>query len=380
MMPSLSIDLFCRVVDNYGDIGVCWRLARCLQRDQGCAVRLFVDDFAVFKRIEPALDRDAAVQNVQNIQILHWTDAVIDRHYGTPADAVIEAFACTLPDNVIAAMTRAETPPVWIDLEYLSAEDWVDTHHAIPSPHPTAGMNKTLFFPGFTPQTGGLIREEGMIRQRSFFQASFAEQNAWRSMQGLPPANPHYLDISLFCYNDAPIPDLIGILEQGQRIPRLFVPQGVGFEGMWQALTPPRTEIHRIPFLLQDDYDRLLWTCDINFVRGEDSFVRAQWAAKPMVWHIYPQAEDHHFVKLRAFLSRYCANLDQECTDLLENFMVLWNERGRDTTGPMERIGPGWLNHLSTLTAHAGNWADHLVRQDDLATRLVRFIRQQKKQ
>jgi len=379
-MPPLSIDLFCRVVDNYGDIGVCWRLARCLQRDQGCAVRLFVDDFAVFKRIEPALDRDAAVQNVQNIQILHWTDAVIDRHYGTPADAVIEAFACTLPDNVIAAMTRAETPPVWIDLEYLSAEDWVDTHHAIPSPHPTAGMNKTLFFPGFTPQTGGLIREEGLIRQRSFFQASLAEQNAWRSMQGLPPANPHYLDISLFCYNDAPIPDLIGILEQGQRIPRLFVPQGVGFEGMWQALTPPRTEIHRIPFLLQDDYDRLLWTCDINFVRGEDSFVRAQWAAKPMVWHIYPQAEDHHFVKLRAFLSRYCANLDQECTDLLENFMILWNERGRDTTGPMERIGPGWLNHLSTLTAHAGNWADHLVRQDDLATRLVRFIRQQKKQ
>ncbi len=377
-MNAPSIDLFCRIVDNYGDIGVCWRFAQGLHRDQGCAVRLFVDDFAVFQHIEPALDPDRPMQILRGITVLRWDDDTIAQHYGLPADAVIEAFACTLPDAVIAAMTHAPVPPVWIDLEYLSAEDWIDTHHAIPSPHPITGLTKTLFFPGFTDKTGGLIREKNLVAARNSFQGDRNAQNVWRTQWGLPEQNAHYLDISLFCYNDAPIPELIGILEQGQRIPRLFVPSGVGFENMWTALKPPRTEIYRIPFLQQDDFDRLLWTSDVNFVRGEDSFVRAQWAARPMVWHIYPQAEDHHFIKLKAFLSRYCKNLAPECTDLLENFMFLWNERGRDTTGPMERIGPGWLDCLPTLTVHAAKWAEYLVRQDDLATRIVCFIRQQK--
>ena len=372
-----SIDLFCRVVDNYGDIGVCWRFAQWLERDQGCAVRLFVDDFAIFKRIERDLDETAPLQTLRGITVLHWREDVIAQHYGSPSDAVIEAFACALPDSVIAAMREAPVPPVWLDLEYLSAEEWVGTHPGIVSPHPATGLDKTLFFPGFTGQTGGLIREKDLIAQRRAFQGSRAAQNAWRAAQGLPEQNPHYLDVSLFCYNDAPIPDLIGILEQGQRIPRLFVPQGVGFDAMWQALKPPRTEIYRIPFLRQDDYDRLLWTSDINFVRGEDSFVRAIWAARPMVWQIYPQAEDHHFVKLKAFLAHYCADLPPECAESLENFMILWNERGRNITGPMQRIGPDWLETLPRLTQHAATLAERQAQQDDLASQVVRFIRQQ---
>lgn len=378
MHNTPSIDLFCRVVDNYGDIGVCWRFAQCLQRDQGCAVRLFVDDFAVFKRIEPALDPGAATQTLNNITIIHWEDLALAQHYHAPSDAVIEAFACALPDRVIAAMTASLSPPVWIDLEYLSAEDWVDSHHAIPSPHPMTGLMKTLFFPGFTPRTGGLIREKNLLERRSNFQASPAAQNDWRAKNTLPALSDAHLDISLFCYNDAPLQALMTLLEQGPKPARLFIPAGLGTTDFWANLNLHRTTLHHLPFLSSADYDRLLWTSDVNIVRGEDSFVRAQWAARPMVWHIYPQAEDHHFVKLKAFLSRYCTNLDQNCTDLLENFMVLWNERGRDTTGPMERIGPFWLDHLPALTAHAVNWADHLARQDDLATQLVRFIRQQK--
>lgn len=377
-MTRFSLDLFCRVVDNYGDVGVCWRLAQCLERDQGCAVRLFVDDFSAFKRIEPALDPSAPIQTLRNISILRWNDDLIAQYYTDPSDAVIEAFACTLPEIVTAAMSAAKTPPVWMDLEYLSAEEWVDTHHAIPSPHPMTGLIKTLFFPGFTPRTGGLIREKGLLESRCAFQSSTAAQNAWRVRYNLPLLSPAHLDISLFCYNDAPLQALISLLETGLRPARLFIPADPGAADFWTNLPLQHTTLHSVPFLPSAEYDRLLWTSDVNIVRGEDSFVRAQWAARPMLWHIYPQQEDHHFIKLKAFLSRYCTNLDPECTDLLENFMVLWNERGRDTTGPMERIGPGWLDRLPALTAHAVNWADHLARQDDLATQLVRFIRQQK--
>ena len=49
--PSLSWDIFCTVVDNYGDIGVCWRLARQLAAEHGFAVRLWVDDLASFARL-----------------------------------------------------------------------------------------------------------------------------------------------------------------------------------------------------------------------------------------------------------------------------------------------------------------------------------------
>ena len=39
-------DIFCSVVDNFGDIGVCWRLARRLSAGLGQQVRLWVDDLA----------------------------------------------------------------------------------------------------------------------------------------------------------------------------------------------------------------------------------------------------------------------------------------------------------------------------------------------
>lgn len=208
-MIKLSIDLFCRVVDNFGDIGVCWRLAQQLVRDQGCRVRLFVDDFQTFARIERTLDSSADLQTLNGVTILRWDDAVIAAHYAAPADAVIEAFACDLPQIVIDRMVAAPIPPVWLDLEYLSAEDWVESHHAIPSLNPSTGLQKTLFFPGFTPKTGGLSRETGLIDRRKAFQSDEKAQNDWRTQHSLPPLLPGTLDISLFCYDDAPLTTLI---------------------------------------------------------------------------------------------------------------------------------------------------------------------------
>ncbi|MBY0444112.1 MAG: elongation factor P maturation arginine rhamnosyltransferase EarP, partial [Burkholderiales bacterium] len=43
MNNTVRWDIFCRVIDNYGDIGVCWRLARQLSFEHGFAVRLMVD-------------------------------------------------------------------------------------------------------------------------------------------------------------------------------------------------------------------------------------------------------------------------------------------------------------------------------------------------
>ncbi|MGB3288764.1 MAG: elongation factor P maturation arginine rhamnosyltransferase EarP, partial [Burkholderiaceae bacterium] len=165
-MAGLSFDIFCRVVDNYGDIGVCWRLSRQLaaQLGQGC-VRLWVDDLGSFARIEPGVDPQAGRQTVKGVDIVHWTQQPPPL---APHDVVIEAFACDPPADFIERMVGCDS--LWINLEYLSAEAWVESCHALPSPQAN-GLRKAFFFPGFTPGTGGLLREPGLLARRDAWQA-----------------------------------------------------------------------------------------------------------------------------------------------------------------------------------------------------------------
>ncbi|MDO9321970.1 MAG: elongation factor P maturation arginine rhamnosyltransferase EarP, partial [Pseudomonas sp.] len=128
-----SWDIFCSVVDNYGDIGVTWRLARQLVAEQGCAVRLWVDDLAAFCRVCPEADAQAAAQLQQGVEVHRWC---ADWPAAEAADVVIEAFACQLPAAYIAAMAARMRPSLWLNLEYLSAEDWVGGCHGLPSLQP----------------------------------------------------------------------------------------------------------------------------------------------------------------------------------------------------------------------------------------------------
>ena len=77
--------------------------------------------------------------------------------------------------------------------------------------------------------------------------------------------------------------------------------------------------IQQLNFIVQTDYDCLLQAADINLIRGEDSFVQAHWAQKPMLWHIYAQDEDYHLVKLNAWLEAINAPL------WLQQLNTLWN-------------------------------------------------------
>jgi hypothetical protein len=360
LQKAPSIDIFCRVVDNYGDIGVCWRFARQLAAEHPVKLRLIVDDFSVFKKIEPRLAQNLLQQNIAGVEILHWSDEALTRHYQEPADAVIEAFACALPEFVIEKMCSKKS--VWIDFEYLSAEDWVEECHAKPSPHPSTGLDKTLFFPGFTKATGGLIREGHLLAERDAFKADLGAQNLWRAAQGLPSKQVGSIDVSLFCYPAAPVEAISGV--------RLFVPEGVLPE-----LTGPH--IFRFPFLTSQDYDRLLWTCDLNFVRGEDSWTRAIWAGNPFIWQIYKQAEQAHLAKLQAFLGKYLKGLTPPQAEVLADFHLMWNEEGREGKTAAQ-VWNGLLPLLPQFSDHAKAWSDLQAAETDCATNLIRFIRAQK--
>jgi uncharacterized repeat protein (TIGR03837 family) len=305
---NIRADLFCRVVDNYGDIGVCWRLARRLAHGLGWQMRLWVDNLQAFARIEPGIDPHAELQQYASIDIIHWQEAP-PSPLPEPGDVVIEAFACDPPADFVQAMQTLAARPLWINLEYLSAEDWVESCHAMPSRR-ADGLVKYFFFPGFTPATGGLMREPGLTAERDALQASRQAQGEFLRGLGLDAA---LLDlhrqgarvVTLFCYPHAPTAALAQALRQQAGDTLLLVPQGVAPGLDEQA--GGRLRIARIPFVTQPDFDRLLWCADINFVRGEDSFVRAAWAARPLVWQIYPQEENVHHEKLEAWLARYPA-------------------------------------------------------------------------
>ena len=126
-----------------------------------------------------------------------------------------------------------------------------------------------------------------------------------------------------------------------------------------------------MPFVAQDDYDRLLWSCDLNFVRGEDSFVRAQWAAKPMIWQIYPQSDNAHRAKLDAFLDRYDAESPQPLGALQRRLFLAWN--GFATLSD-ELVGEG-VRCLPQARGHAENWQKNLLKQEDLCVSLLRFAK-----
>ncbi|HZX30510.1 MAG TPA: elongation factor P maturation arginine rhamnosyltransferase EarP [Rhodocyclaceae bacterium] len=350
-------DIFCRVIDNYGDIGVCWRLARQLRAEYGLAVRLWVDEPATLKSLCPGFDPGHPCQTIDGVEVRHWTAPF---PAAEAADVVIEAFACDLPAGYLQAMAGRPRKPRWINLEYLSAEDWVEDCHGMASPHPSLPLTKHFFFPGFTPRTGGLLREKGLLERRDAFISTLPARDA--------------VEVSLFCYDTAPVGELIDAWASGKQPIRCHVPPGkplaavqrhVGSGGPWRR---GNLELLPTPFVAQADFDQLLWQCDINFVRGEDSFVRAQWAGKPFVWHIYPQQDDAHLTKLDAFLARYAASLPAAAANAVTGVFHAWN----NGTG----LGTAWHAFMAqrpTLERHSRHWAEALAQQNDLAANLVKF-------
>jgi uncharacterized repeat protein (TIGR03837 family) len=368
------------VVDNFGDIGICWRLARQFHGDHGIAVTLWVDDLASFRRIWPGVSVDAAEQMVDGVRVVHWRDQDGIFQPADVADIVIEFFGVDIPPGYIAAMAQCEPRPVWINYEGLSAEAWVEGCHSLPSMHPRLKLTKHFFFPGFTDKTGGLLRERGLLDARDRFQADPAARAGFLARLGVTQDEMTTLTVSLFCYPHAPVAEMFAAWRAGDRPVTCLVPQGVAREQVGDflgaepapgaAATHGNLTVRVIPFLSQDDYDRLLWSCDLNFVRGEDSWVRAQWAGRPFIWHIYPQDENLHHVKLRAFLKQYAENLDS-----LVDFSLRWN----GVEGEVPADWPGLWTSLqagvSTITKRNAEWQARMLANGDLVSNLLDFAR-----
>jgi uncharacterized repeat protein (TIGR03837 family) len=296
------------------------------------------------------------------VEVLAWDQI---SQIENPADVVIESFGCELPESYVTKMSlKANTGMAshWINLEYLSAEPYAERNHLLPSPVMSGagmGLVKTFFYPGFTNQTGGLLREADLSDRQAKF-----DKQSWLKTQGIKWRSEHDERIvSLFCYEPATLPALLEELQNGDQPTLLLVTAGRASQAVQalqlnnalQALPNKVLRIHYLPYLTQDDYDHLLWASDFNFVRGEDSLVRAIWAGKPFVWQIYSQDDDAHHVKLAAFLEAYLKTTDAPTAAHIRHAHHLWNSMGEIT--PASRMGidlPAWR---AASQARSGVWA-----------------------
>lgn len=351
MRVAKRCDIYCRVVDNFGDIGVLWRLARQLGDEFGWRVRLVVDDLTAFHAIEPTINDKKPQQWCGKTEVFAWKCPPI----GDFVDVVIEGFGCQLPQGVVGAIAAQHPKPHWLNLEYLSAENWVREHHLLPSQHPQLGMTKTFFFPGFVAGTGGLLRE--------------------RVVQPPPPPLPMQapLKVLLFAYDLPSSASVAKVLADSTRVAVVSVATGALAERLL-AIRLPKLDV--AAFVPQREFDALLSSFDFLLVRGEDSFIRAMWTGKPFVWQIYPQDDRAHWPKLEAFLDIYCVGL---AAPAARSLRALWHLANGVQANPAASESPAclwedYLRHLPEIAAHAHRWTTAQMKQPDLASNLLAWV------
>lgn len=325
-------------------------------------MRIFCDDLPTLNLLASGVDPEIkGLIDIQPWEVSHNNS----RHPVQPPDVVIEAFGCDLPERYLAGLLIAPQKPIIINLEYLSAEPWIVDFHQKASPQ-AHGIPKYFFFPGFQENAGGILIDP-IPKESSLTEASIPEslRASWSLLR------PNAKRISVFCYPGIPLlkwlEDLatLGenfdiVLTHGQREQLQF---SSGHPTQPLAL-PDSIQLISIPFVSQDEYDWMLSQCDFNIVRGEDSFVRAQLAGRPFIWHIYPQEDRAHETKLAAFLDLYLEDASQELKHAVIAAMT-W-------AMPSE-----WYQSIDSWDAHSKAWrADLLEKQADggLAARLMGFV------
>lgn len=366
----MDIDIFCRVVDNYGDIGVCWRLSKELLYS-GNAVTIFVDNLEAFQKIFHAVDPSKNFQicifKNQKVKIYKWQDKI--ENY-VPGDMVIEAFACNIPQSYIDNFTEKT---VWINLEYLSAEDWVESCHKVTSLQ-NKGLKKFFFFPGFTNKTGGINFNKNSLKQNH----QVLRKKVCK-YTNLPENLSDRFWMFSFCYETPNLKPLLQSVLKKHPNAVFLLPESRSTEylkksGILKELKKYHKEaiFHEYPMVEQSIFDEILSSTDMNLVRGEDSICQAILCGIPFIWHIYEQEENAHMDKLNAMLDKFCQFTSEETGMIIKNSITSFNDKMSSPDILCANFNDFMIEYDKICQA-AVKWSDYLYANDNLSTNLLKF-------
>ena len=361
-----TVVIWCQVVDHFGDAAVCWRLARnlsaALVQDNSLnpEVVLAIDRPEVLRQLVPELSPILNPPSLDGVRVVDWTFPV------TGIDVMISTFGCRLPARVLESMGEQQPPPVWINLEHLTPQSWTGSCHTLASPNQTNGLDEIFFFPGFDPSTGGLLREPGLFEARDRFRADQRERDTFLAFLGVEEADRELPAVLVFGYPDAPVDALIETLSSGPPM-LLLLPSDPT-----PTIRQGNLRIHAFGWVTQQNFDRLLWSCMAAFVRGEDSLVRAHWAAIPFIWQPYRQADQSHREQLAAWLARWHRFLPESAAAAQASLAHAW-DRGEPAN--LSSAWSNWTAHRPELSQGATEWSRQLAAGPSLVQSLSAFLR-----
>lgn len=381
----MEISILCKVVDNYGDIGVAYRLSRQLQKIGKANINLIVDDLQAFNKICNSVSPEKSFQVVEGFSVYNWKDydfcySEFSKNDGEKLAVILECFQCGRPDwmEKILFEDKLERTVQVIMIDYLTAEPYAETFHCLKSLTRSAKVQKVNFMPGFTEKTGGLIID-----------------NDWNEL----PERRRDGGILVFTYERNWKP-LIEALEEVQAVQKtkaennittektILVAQGRGQQSFLDAVNEVsktncdkadndevKLNVKVLPYMNQHEWDKLLRECSVLFIRGEESLSRACLSGIPFVWHAYPQSEEYQLVKVKALLERMKQHFKSEDFEVIERLWLDINSPEAEVTEEeMKEACCRFLERADALCYGFRDFSLSLIKNGDLAQNLMTFI------
>ena len=366
----LDIAILCKVVDNYGDVGFAYRLARALSAlDDSVHIRFVIDNLASFALLASGIDSHAVVQQYGNWTVFDWNAADACSAFFSKAmpKIVLQCFQCPYPEWLEALLFDKKNTAVVhvVNIDYLTAEDYAEEFHCLKSLTRSSRIQKVNFMPGFTSKTGGLIldRKPACVPAKK---------------------NPDEFSVLIFGYvrDYAPIVRALCAFEAEKRKSDerfklcAYAAAGQGQDAFMKAYADSNAHFaaERLPFLVQNEWDDLFYAMDALFIRGEDSLSRACLSGIPFVWQAYPQEDDYQRVKVEALLHRIKDFFPRDDFAIVENAWTLYNISGTafcDT----EKALFAFLEASCRIKKYFAAFASALIANGDFARSLLDYLR-----
>ena len=380
----MQISILCKVVDNFGDIGVVYRLAKQLKKiNPKNTINLIVDNLESFNKICSAVQCGLEMQEVEGLVVYDWNAAdfchnAFSRNDGEPMPVILECFQCGRPDWMerILFEEKLQRTVHIIMIDYLTAEKYAEDFHCLKSLTRSAKVQKVNFMPGFTEKTGGLVIDADWQKVPEWKENDpvlvFTYERDWTSfIQGWLSAASRWGDLPEPSYKS-----------------KLLLAQGRGKESFLAAVRNvvessqreciENSFIEELPYLNQSEWDRVMKSCSALVIRGEESMSRACLSGIPFIWHAYPQSDEYQLVKVKALLERMKPHFDEADFEIVEKVWLEINSSDECIASRgAEQLSNSYYDFFASvprLVSGFQDFARSLRKNGDLAYNLMTYI------
>ena len=388
-MKVNSIDIFCEIIDNFGDIGVVYRISKELKNIyQNARIRIVLNRTDEFKAINKRV-KDLEYQEIDGLICTTFSYVKKNAESFGAADLFIEAFGCDVPEEYLKIAKK--NSKLWINLEYLSGEKWIEDFHLCESLIDSKTLKKIFFMPGFSEKSGGVIIDSGFLKRKEY-----GMDNREEVLKKYYPEIDFQNKLigTVFSY-EKNFENLLETLEKqdretvlilmGEKTQKSFSEilqkkfrENFGKIGKYGKITMLNAD-----FLSQEEYEEVISAVDFNFTRGEDSFVRSILLGKPFMWHIYLQEEKAHMDKIRAFNDRFKESVYDELSleekNIIENYCQLlekYNDRDKNSLEKGKEDFRVLFENFSEIDFICKKYSKFLLEKCNLVKNIYNYIQE----